>query len=309
MTKGTHRYKTGLIFDGPREIDSVAVINRIGATMEGRQTRVTGKHVLSDTEAQILAQDVEVTIATEDASTPENDDAVCLTVAVTAHGCDTAGDDDAALRLLATITLDLVQHLVPNSLWWLTPKAQLSRAQFLSAAGPRRPRRPRRVRHASPRRAAARPAQAEYARRRADSGAQAGVPPFPSVEESLEALDARMAAHLAPRDDGGRATGHDSASDHHLREVFLTDTMPADPEGTEAADDAPSTPQRLAAWMFAITVGVFSLPVAAALAVINLLRGEDARLSAQALSLTGMFVALNATGMMAPALALIPSLG
>jgi hypothetical protein len=300
MTKGTHRYKTGLIFNGPQEIDCVAVINRIGMTLEARQVRITGKHVLSDTEAQILARNIEVTIGTEECAAQDGDDAVRLTVSVTAHDCDCADDNDAALRLLASVTLDLVQHLVPDSLWWLTPKAQLSRAQFLSAAGPRRPRR---VRHARTRRASARPSRAEYAQRHASDSNHAT--PFPTVEESLDALDARMAEHLAPRDE--QAHADPDPSDHNLREVFLSDNVQAKTEDSTAPAQ-PSAPERLTAWILAITVGVFSLPVAASLVVINLFRGEDLRLSAQALSLTGLFVALSSRGMLAPALALIPTL-
>lgn len=298
MSTGTHRYKTGLVFTASHDIDCVAVINRIGMILEARQTRVTGKRILSDTRAQIDATNIEVTIHADD-SDSDPDDSLRLIIGVTAHDCDSASDDDQALRLLAAVTLDLVQHMMPESLWWLTPSAELSREQFLSAAGPRRPRR---VRHSRTRKAAQRPThagappRAAYSARRTDT-------PFPSVEESLEHLDARMTEHLSPQDDGGFITSAPDSQEHTLREVFLSDMASA--ESIDAyADEQPNQVQRLTTWILSITVGVFSLPVAAVLIVINLLRGEDMRLSAQALSLTGFFIALSSSGMLVEAVSL-----
>jgi len=50
---------------------------------------------------------------------------------------------------------------------------------------------------------------------------------------------------------------------------------------------------------------LFALPVAAALAVINLLRGENMRLASQTAALTGTFVVLTAHGQIAQAAQLL----
>lgn len=301
MSTGTHRYKTGLVFAESHEIDSVAVINRIGMILEARQTRVTGKRVLSDTRAQIDTRNIEVTIDTDEADASP-DDSLRMVISVTAHDCSSATDDDKALRLLAAVTLDLVQHMMPESLWWLTPTAQLSREQFLSAAGPRRPRR---VSHSRTRRAAVRPTHAGTMAHAGQNTARVGTAPFPSVEESVEQLDARMTQHFSPQDDEWSVSHTDEAQEENLREVFLSDTANTE-EQDEDHSEQPNQAQRLTTWLLAITVGVFSLPVAAALVIINLLRGEDMRLSAQALSLTGFFIVLNSSGMLTNAVELLP---
>jgi len=301
MSTGTHRYKTGLVFAESHEIDSVAVINRIGMILEARQTRVTGKRVLSDTRAQIDAGNIEVTLDT-DAADASQGDSLRMVVSVTAQDCSSAADDDKALRLLAAVTLDLVQHMMPESLWWLTPTAELSREQFLSAAGPRRPRR---VSHSRTRRAAVRPTHASTMAYADQHTARVGNAPFPSVEDSVEQLDARMARHLSPQDDEHCASHSDEVREEALREVFLSDAADTETRDEDHGEQ-PNQLQRLTTWMLAITVGMFSLPVAAALVVINLLRGEDMRLSAQALSLTGLFIALNSSGMLTNTLAMLP---
>ncbi|MDR9484049.1 MULTISPECIES: hypothetical protein [Sediminimonas] len=300
MSTGTHRYKTGLVFAASHDIDSVAVINRIGMILEARQTRVTGKRILSDEQAQIDAKNIEVTINTEDGDA-DHDDSLRLIISVTAHDCSSSSDDDQALRLLAAVTLDLVQHMMPESLWWLTPTAELSREQFLSAAGPRRPRR---VRHSRTRKAALRPTHAGATAHVSQSSERAGVVRFPSVEESLEQLDARMSEQLSPQEQDHVSTRESTSQENTLREVFLTDSENPDAAGADLFEQ-PNQVQRLTTWMLTITVGVFSLPVAAALVVINLLRGEDMRLSAQALSLTGFFIVLNSSGLLQQATTLL----
>jgi hypothetical protein len=84
---------------------------------------------------------------------------------------------------------------------------------------------------------------------------------------------------------------------HELSELRSSFTSEED-EALEATGIASprNSVARMATWFLAITVGVFSLPVAAFLMIYNLFRGEDFRLSAQALSLTGLFTALSARG-------------
>lgn len=54
---------------------------------------------------------------------------------------------------------------------------------------------------------------------------------------------------------------------------------------------------RLATWMITFSVAIFALPVGAALTVINLFKGEDLRLSAQAMAVTGLIVTEVSFGM------------
>lgn len=60
---------------------------------------------------------------------------------------------------------------------------------------------------------------------------------------------------------------------------------------------------RLATWMMTLTVSIFALPLGAALAIINLFKGEDLRLTAQVMALTGLIVTeatFGVSGYLAP---------
>ncbi|MFP4274989.1 MAG: hypothetical protein ACLFRU_08180 [Paracoccaceae bacterium] len=93
-----------------------------------------------------------------------------------------------------------------------------------------------------------------------------------------------------------------------LRAAFR-DAPDATPAAAAAADEAeiPPQPLRLAAWAMSLTVAIFSLPVAAALIVLNLGRGEDLRLSAHALALTGLFMTLDHAGALTQVAELFPA--
>lgn len=96
---------------------------------------------------------------------------------------------------------------------------------------------------------------------------------FPDIEETGDRLEAEWLRLDPPEPDARR---------------FWQDIV----------EDRPQLPveARLATWAVNGTVAVFSPPVAASLAVYNVLRGEDFRLNAHALTLTGVFLTLGAAG-------------
>ena len=57
--------------------------------------------------------------------------------------------------------------------------------------------------------------------------------------------------------------------------------------------------------MLSISVALFFLPLGILLALVNLLRGEDLRLTGQTLALTGLLVTLNTTGATADVLRIL----
>ncbi len=65
---------------------------------------------------------------------------------------------------------------------------------------------------------------------------------------------------------------------------------------------------RLSAWFMSFSVAILCLPVGVTLMIINLLRGENLRLSSQTAALTGTFVALQSMGSMAQAATVIGQL-
>jgi hypothetical protein len=60
--------------------------------------------------------------------------------------------------------------------------------------------------------------------------------------------------------------------------------------------------------MMTITLGLFALPVAVGLAIVNLLRGENLRLASQMTALTGTFMVLSATGQIAQAAGVVQTI-
>lgn len=78
------------------------------------------------------------------------------------------------------------------------------------------------------------------------------------------------------------------------------------PQAADADDDAPSDVQRLAIWGMTGMMVFLSAPVAASMAAVNLIRGEDLRLNTHVLSLTGLLFTLQSTGMLATAVNALP---
>ncbi|MFP4274991.1 MAG: hypothetical protein ACLFRU_08190 [Paracoccaceae bacterium] len=133
-----------------------------------------------------------------------------------------------------------------------------------------------------------------------------------------------LAAGQGATDDNRRDTpGQDRATDnrtgaeriiHPFPDIDLTEERLEEEwfrlDGWEPAPDRPGSDlpavpieARLATWTVNASVAVFSPPVAASLCVYNLLRGEDFRLNAHAMALTGFFLTLGAAGAPLPALA------
>lgn len=79
------------------------------------------------------------------------------------------------------------------------------------------------------------------------------------------------------------------------------------PQAAEETDEeTPSDVQRLAIWGMTGMMAFLSTPVAASMAAVNLIRGEDLRLNTHVLSLTGLLFTLQSTGMLATAVNALP---
>lgn len=83
----------------------------------------------------------------------------------------------------------------------------------------------------------------------------------------------------------------DDALDQRLREAFR---MAGEETEARAAEDTPQ--RRWAAWAFSGAAALLWLPLAPVLLAVNLRHGPDLRLSAQACSLLGLFIALDHAG-------------
>ncbi|CUH63587.1 hypothetical protein TG4357_00769 [Thalassovita gelatinovora] len=83
------------------------------------------------------------------------------------------------------------------------------------------------------------------------------------------------------------------------------DTTTAGKAADKAMDTEGSLALRTASWTMVTTIGLFYLPFAIVLCIINIVRGEDLRLAAHTLALTGFAITLNASGAFAETMTML----
>ena len=109
---------------------------------------------------------------------------------------------------------------------------------------------------------------------------------------------------LRPSPRSGR--GPEAVLDLHLREA-LREAPEAGADDADTAHAAEETvPGRLAAWALSVAAALLYLPLAPVLFAVNLRHGPGLRLPAQALSVLGLFLALDQAGALARLAALAP---
>jgi len=281
MTPSSHKVTAGLVFLGNRTFDMAAMICRTAETLEHLGERVTERRLLSEEIAVVRAAgfDCRLQIAGPcDLTRFEKTAARCFLITLLREGRVQPGEHERLQAVIAHLLARLQATLLPDYVQWTDPDAVLTRAEFCAAVAntaampvPARTPRPkqRRSRHLPD-------VEAAYAELRAQ------MPGLERVDTEQERLEALRAAFRDPEPEARTEIAPDD-----LRE--------------------PTEPLRLAVWMMTITLGLFALPVAAALAVINLLRGENLRLTSQAAALTGFFMVLSSTGQIAQAAGVLQS--
>lgn len=186
-----------------------------------------------------------------------------------------------AQALLAYLMIDLVRAHNPEWVEWMAAGTRITPDAFLACfdmpqdcqmVAPQRPMRPK------PAGAAAKAAQNANGQNANGSSGFRCVP----LTNGLEWPDAQVALAQAYR-------------------------IPVSGDIKAVADAIPSDILRLAAWAIAGVVAFIALPVAVCLFIINLFRGEDFRLNAHVLSVTGLLVVLQSTGAFAEVVALLPN--
>ncbi len=118
---------------------------------------------------------------------------------------------------------------------------------------------------------------------------------FASIDDTAADLDAQMDAVLGRRRSRGRS-GLVALSDQEILALsYRTDPHP-DELTAKDLDGQPSSQLRLATWAMTGVLATVSAPVAASLAAVNLLRGEDFRLNTQVLSLSAFVAFMQGSG-------------
>ncbi|MGR1580492.1 hypothetical protein ACSSNL_03400 [Thalassobius sp. S69A] len=328
MDTQEHRYTSGLVFLASRNCDTLELSASLQRVLEANGHRICGVQVQSETQVQVISDilTLELTVPAgegkpagktfdTDLDTPQDiiqSAGLVIEIALTQPPEKGAAPTKRATQAtLASLTCQMAVWLEPDYIRWLNEDTLLDTADFVKAVARVMPRRVTRKDHKSAPRPVAHPMppmpmpQAQMALASGPAAAPVRpIPPegahtarpapapkaarFPDVDLTSRRLEQEY--DTRNRDTLGQADLHELSD---LRSNFHDEDAALEAAGIASARN---TVARMATWFVAITVGIFSLPLAAFLMVCNLFRGEDFRLSAQALSLTGLFTALNANG-------------
>ncbi len=283
MTNTTHRVTSGLVFLGMRTFDIVMIGNRVCTTLDRLDAHVGGLSILSDDTVMIRAAEFELCIDNKtDHSVAALDRPAAHFLSLTLTRFDPHAEDEgcSGLSVMAHVLQTLYRSLAPDYVQWIDPQSLLSSADFqIATTLPEEEPTPEDL-------------TCE------DCDVTPKVTPrrhtLPGIEETNLMLQARLR----------RGTPTESA----LRATFREDRDDSGLPALQGDIREKTTPLRLAVWMLTITLGLFALPIAVALAVFNLLRGENLRLTAQTAALTGTFITFQTLGTTAQAMSVVQNL-
>lgn len=328
MDKNENRYTSGLVFLASRNCDTLELSASLQRVLEANGHRICGVQVLSEGHVQVISDILtlelsvpEQTVDAQQAQMAAESDtpsailrkaSLIIEVSLTQEdAADARPSKRATQATLASLTCQMAVWLEPDYIQWLSEDTLLETQDFVKAVARVMPRRVKRKEQATmsrPVRPVLTPvAQPQFATAMATANATPVRPVHPVAAQSERPKTKPHGAARFPDVDLTSRRLEDEY-DHRNRQAIeqadlheLSDLRTSfhDTEEMMEAQGIASPRNgiaRMATWFLAITVGVFSLPVAAFLMVYNLFRGEDFRLSAQALSLTGLFTALNAQG-------------
>ncbi|MFB9150217.1 hypothetical protein [Roseovarius ramblicola] len=285
MTDNVQKVQAGLVFLGKKSFDIATITCSVADALDRLGERVQERRCESDSQATVRTRRLVCRVRiTGGRPLPRIDTtpAHILDLSLERGADDEAQAETSSETLIAHLLAGLQAVLVPDYVQWTDPRAVLTRAEFRAA-----------VANTAAMPKPARPAPAATGRRRKR---------LPDVETAYAQLRSQMPGFARNRTEEERLDA--------LRAAFR-DPDPEDAAAMSAPDDIrePTAPLRLSVWMLTFAIGLFALPVAAALAVINLLRGENMRLASQTAALTGTFVVLTTHGQIAQAAYLLGMLG
>lgn len=292
MSRTAEKVTAGLVFLGMRNFDIVRIGNRVCAALDRLDEQIAGFRVLSDTTVSLRTAFHALRIEIEnDRTLPGLSQPAAHFISLTLMRPDPCAceETDLSLAIMAHALQTLHDALAPDYVQWVEPDALLTSADFRMATTL-----PEDEMAADYPEVSVAPAVAPEQPRRES---------LPDIEETNDALHARLIEKGSNGDrhsvEGAlRAVFRDPSESARLQHA-TTGTSQASPEDDIREQTAPL---RLAVWMFTIALGLIALPMALALTVFNLLRGENLRLTSQTAALSGTFVVLQATGSTAQAM-------
>ncbi|WP_420586755.1 hypothetical protein [Ruegeria sp.] len=288
-----HSYHGGLQFDGDAEGAIERFSDIVAATLQDYGHLIERKNELSTTEASIVSSQylVRLTLDTHVVGTEARfermDRAAGLKTAqkpivrlpqnrltITITPVSPLLDDSEISELMLVVTLyRMVDICATKRVEWLSPNTVLTIEQFMSAFDTLTPSKPRGRKQIF----------------EAVTGPFAGleIPEAEDLDEPQKEAQTHAARPI-------------QLSDEQLLSIaFRTDPIEQqqDREDTPPLDhDRPSDILRLSSWGLTGAVASVSVPIAASMAAVNLIKGEDFRLNTQVLAYTVAISALSTSG-------------
>jgi hypothetical protein len=270
------------VFLESRQLDVAELACHLGETLERLGTRIVERRCLSDELAVIRtnAFDCRLHVAGPcDLARIGRPAAQRLVVTLLREEGLPSPDMRHMQATIAHLLARLQAILAPDFVQWTDPDAVLTRDEFRAAvAGTAALPVPTRV-----------ALKTRHRRKR-----------LPDVESAYAGLRQAMQRTAGP--------GEDAIRLDTLRAAFCD----PEPDREVVSDDESlrekTAPMRLAVWMMTIAVGLFALPVAVGLTIVNLFRGENLRLASQTAALSGTFMVLSSTGQIANAASVVQTI-
>lgn len=289
------RYHGGLVFFGYKDGDLGRFTRIVAETLEDYGHPVERRGVLDRQQASITASHYHITLTMtgvmpasehmcrarrldrlgklDPGRQPVSDVPARMVIDICA--ADPVRDDaDISQLLLVVMLYRLVDHCEARAVEWLEPETVLDLAQFIAAFTELSP-------HILP-----------FAYPGVQVATASPLEPAPLARQKPRLITRR------PR--------RESTAQAGLVETFRGAPEPVAARVSNRKDDAQSNIRRLAIWGMTGMLAFLSAPVAAAMATVNLIRGEDFRMTTQVLSLTGLLVVLQSSGAIASVMSRLP---
>lgn len=306
MEKDMYRYSAGLVFLEEKHADIVEFCSELQGILEAHSQRIQSVKVLENGNMRVLTETMALELSAPlhpDAGgvcTDPSDPSSIMAYAEMVIGLSLAApvekieEDGAEIeRKLKTYLAEMSCRLAvlshPDFVLWLRPSSLLETAEFIKAATRIMPRKVRTSeRSAKPRHARPAPVLLSTTAEQAAASGQDTTARFPEINAASRRLETEYErrAHVAP--------GEVASSE--LRSAIYC--APEEHQET-------SLPLRLATWVMVPTLAFFFFPVAILLTFANVVRGEDFRLAAHTMALTGLMMVLNSTGALAETMTMI----
>lgn len=301
----TGRYHGGLVFAGKQENALDRFSRIVSATLEDYGHQVERQSVMNVQQARITASQFLVKLTLGAGPKPSEHINHCIRMDAAARlnpgvrvpvdplqrleislcPADPARADQSHTELLLVVMMyRMVEAYSAEYVEWLDPATILTTEQFLGAFS-----------SVSPRRVRSRQQILD------DAG-----PRFASVDETEPGLSMQYDAISGQKLFDGHEGPVSLSEQEALSFAFRMEPHPDELDAVDGDDEPDNDIRRLATWGMTGMMVFISAPVAASMAAVNLVKGEDFRLNTNVLSLSGCLVVLQSSGALAEVVSMLP---